>query len=41
MTLDNENDLGSVEKWQAYQLHETWPSPIKQLLSLKHLKVLF
>lgn len=41
VTPDNENDLGSVAKWQAYQLPETWPSPVRQLLSLKHLEVLF
>lgn len=41
MTLDNENDLGNTDKWQTYQMHETCPSPIRQLLSLKHLKVLF
>lgn len=41
VALDNENDLVGVEKWQVYQLHETWPSPIRQLLSDEHLKVLF
>lgn len=40
VTLD-ENDLGSVKKWQAYQLHETWPSLIGQLLSFEHFKGLF
>lgn len=41
VALGNENDLASVEKWQVYQLHETWPSPIRQLLSVECLKVLF
>lgn len=40
MALD-ENDLGSVKKWQAYQLHEIWPFLTGQLLSLEHFKGLF
>lgn len=40
VTMD-ENDLGSVKKWQAYQLHETWPSLIGRLLSFEHFKGYF
>lgn len=42
VTLDRDkNDLGSVEKWQVFQLYETWPSLIRQRLSFEHLKVLY
>lgn len=29
VTLDNENDFGSIEKWQVYQLYETWLSAVQ------------